>query len=439
MDICVDRATDSDSAEINVTMAEKEVKSTEQPQAPKEFTIKLPSLYGQFDIVAQLQENEEDAAHPPRLLNISKMLRDDPLPAASSRETHIILSTGSGHQKANSFYSDVLSPIFEATGITSTNLHTTKSESSILDLTRDIFFPAANSAIPLRIILASGDGGMVDLINGLLALPHSPSYIPPDIVLLPLGTANALYHSTHPGANTWGLSALTSRTSKPLPTYTATFSPGSRLLVDEARSSLDFGQALHGAVVVSWGMHASLVADSDSATYRQHGIARFKMAAQEALYPSDASLPHAYRGSVSVLRSSSEHPTWVEIHDTVHLYVLATLVSHLERTFCISPSSAPLGGDMYLVHFGPTTGDDAMRIMGLAYQAGKHVDDENVRYEKIEGIRIAMHEADERWRRVCVDGKIVRVEEGGWVEVRKRERGVVNLVLGELSTSAQTF
>jgi hypothetical protein len=86
---------------------------------------------------------------------------------------------------------------------------------------------------------------------------------------------------------------------------------------------------------------------------------------------------------------------------------------------------------MYLVHFGPTTGDEAMRIMGLAYQGGKHVEDEKVRYEKVEGLRIEMREEDERWRRVCVDGKIVRVEEGGWVEVRKRVGGVVGVVLGE--------
>lgn len=413
-------------------MADAEVKSTEEPKAPKEFTLKIPSLCGQFDIIAKLQENEEDATHPPRLLDITKKPRDVPPAASDSRETHIILSTGSGHQKAQSFYDDVLSPIIEATGIKTTNLHITQSESSILDLTRDTFFPAANSGTALRIILASGDGGIVDLVNGLLALPHSDAYVSPDVVLLPLGTANALYHSTHPGENTWGLSSLTSPTSKPLHTYTATFSPGSRLLVDEARSAIAIpNSVLHGAVVVSWGMHASLVADSDSSEYRKFGIERFKMAAKEALYPSDGSLPHAYRGTVSVTHSASGEPKWTPLPESSHLYTLATLVSNLERTFTISPSSTPLDGSMYLVHFGPTTGDDAMRIMGLAYQAGKHVEDEKVRYERIEGIKIEMNEQDERWRRVCVDGKIVRVEEGGWVQVRKRVGGVVGVVLGE--------
>lgn len=412
-------------------MADTAIKSMEERKAPKEFTIKLPSLDGQFDIVAQLEENAEDATHPPRLLNISKKPRDISLPATETLETHIILSTGSGHQKAQPFYTDVLSPVLSATGIPTTNLHTTQSESSILDLTRDVFFPAANAGKHLRIILASGDGGIVDLVNGLLAQPHSSSYVSPNIVLLPLGTANALYHSSHPSpTNTWGLSALTSCTSKPLHTFTATFSPGSRLLVNEARSTAEIpGNVLHGAVVVSWGMHASLVADSDSSEYRKFGIDRFKMAAKEALYPADGNLPHAYFGSVSTTSTSNQ--TWTPLPEEEHLYTLTTLVSNLERTFCISPSSTPLGGNMYLVHFGPTTGDEAMRIMGLAYQGGKHVEDEKVRYEKVEGLRVEMREEDERWRRVCVDGKIVRVEEGGWVEVRKRVGGVVGVVLGE--------
>lgn len=75
-----------------------------------------------------------------------------------------------------------------------------------------------------------------------------------------------------------------------------------------------------------------------------------------------------------------------------------------------------------------------MRIMGLAYQAGKHVHDDKVRYEEVEGVRIEFRgqEQDARWRRVCVDGKIVSVDENGWVEVRRErgERSVLDVVVG---------
>ena len=75
------------------------------------------------------------------------------------------------------------------------------------------------------------------------------------------------------------------------------------------------------------------------------------------------------------------------------------------------------------------SGDEVMRIMTLAYQDGKHVQDKAVAYDEVEGIRIAFEskEEDSRWRRICVDGKIVRVEADGWVEVRKESQQVLKI------------
>jgi diacylglycerol kinase family enzyme len=148
------------------------------------------------------------------------------------------------------------------------------------------------------------------------------------------------------------------------------------------------------------------------------------------LYPEDGSPPHSYHGKLSVLKGGQ----WKEIPEEEHIYVLSTLVSNLEAPFCISPHSKPLDGSMHLVHFGPRSGDEVMRIMGLAYQGGKHVEEEDVRYEAIDGLRIEFRglESDGRWRRICVDGKIVRVERDGWVEVKKsRERGMLDVVVVE--------
>ncbi len=86
------------------------------------------------------------------------------------------------------------------------------------------------------------------------------------------------------------------------------------------------------------------------------------------------------------------------------------------------------------MHFGPLGGEEVGRIMGLAYQGGKHVDEETVAYEEVRGMRIEFLERDGegdvvegRWRRVCIDGLIVRVEEAGWMdvsEVPEAERAV---------------
>jgi hypothetical protein len=65
-----------------------------------------------------------------------------------------------------------------------------------------------------------------------------------------------------------------------------------------------------------------------------------------------------------------------------------------------------------------------------AYKQGKHVDDHRVRYEEIDGLRIAFDDSEEdgRWRRICVDGKIIRVEKGGWVELIKEDTHVLDIV-----------
>jgi diacylglycerol kinase family enzyme len=414
----------------------------ESTNALKIVTLNLPGLDGTFYISAQLHL-QHDPAEVPHLRYYSREPLDPPGPdrSAESRKHHAILSTGSGAKQAVNLWVYAANHILGALGgegvLSKISIHTTESETSILELTRDVILPSANAGTPLRIILHSGDGGIVDLVNGLSAQERSEKYVAPQVVILPLGTANALYHSINAGkGNLWGLQALASTTSKPLPTFTATFSPGARLLTNEGREEEQLPKdaegngILHGAVVASWGMHASLVADSDTTEYRKFGIDRFKMAAKEALYPSDGSPPHAYQGKLSVLTEGQ----WKEVQEEEHTYVLVSLVSNLEQTFCISPASKPLDGSMHFVHFGPRSGDEVMRIMGLAYQGGKHVEEEDVRYESIDGLRIEFRgaEEEERWRRVCIDGKIVRVEADGWVEVRKSQgKGVLDVVVVE--------
>jgi diacylglycerol kinase family enzyme len=405
--------------------------------APKQLTVTLPSADGLSTVEAVL-ELDADATRNPRLAKITKQsAREAGGGVSDVRETHVILSVGSGHQKAANFYHECVGPLLAAVypdDHQKFQVHTTTSATSVLELANDVIFAKANEGSALRIIVLSGDGGVIDLVNGLSSHSTSSSYIAPQIVLLPLGTANALYHSINVGkTNTWGINALASSQSRPLPIFTASFSSGARLLIDEARSeealAIDPSSGrptLHGAVVCSWGMHASLVADSDTSEYRKFGVERFQMAAKEALYPADGSAPHAYKARVSVLKGEK----WTALKEEEHMYTLATLVSNLEQPFCISPHSRPLDGSMHLVHFGPTSGDEAMRLMSLAYQGGKHISDPAIRYEAIDGLRIAFsgREDDARWRRVCVDGKIVRVEQDGWVELQKDTRRVVDIV-----------
>lgn len=104
------------------------------------------------------------------------------------------------------------------------------------------------------------------------------------------------------------------------------------------------------------------------------------------------------------------------------------MVSHLEKTLRISPASRPLDGQMRILHWAPVSAEDVMKILGQAFNDGKHVEDERVLYRGVEGLRIEMLEEEDKWRRICVDGKIVLVNKDGWVEVRTEHRSCIDLV-----------
>ena len=344
---------------------------------------------------------------------------------------YVIISIGSGTGEAQGFFDNVVKPAFTASGLLpfSYYVHTTDSNKSIAKFVSAVILPRANEGVSQTVLLLSGDGGVIDTINVLLSSERSGQYVKPAIGLVAMGTGNALANSTGLNSDlTRGLRQFYRGQPHQLPTLTATFSPDSEILLDEGRKTepvappaADAGE-IYGAVVCSWALHASLVADSDTAEYRKFGSQRFQMAAKELLSPSDGSAPHVYKGQITLFKlDKNGHETRQTLNTQEHGYILATLVSKLEEKLTISPHSKPLDGQLRLLHFGVVASDKVMEIMGLAFQGGSHVDNEAVGYEDVEGIRVDFDERDARWRRVCVDGKIVRVGESGWVEVRKNK------------------
>jgi hypothetical protein len=219
-------------------------------------------------------------------------------------------------------------------------------------------------------------------------------------------------------------------------------SPGSQLVTNEGIDKTAIAPrgfedpkpgeppCVYGAVVCSWGLHASLVADSDTAEYRKHGDQRFYMAAKELLTPSDGSGSHRYKGNVwAIKRNADGGEERCLMGGPEHMYVLVTLVSDLQKGFKISPASKPLDGKLRLVHLGVVEPLEAMRVLDLAGDGGKHVDEKCVDYRDVDGLRIEFLEAEDRWRRICVDGKIILIPKGGWMEVTKERREAVKLIV----------
>ena len=351
---------------------------------------------------------------------------------------HVFISVKSGTCQAATFFNQVIEKGLHALGLSQDQyeVHETSSEESIRNLAFDILAPRANAGYAQTVLLLSGDGGMVDIVNALFQYTRTLKYVKPTIGLFSLGTGNALANSTGlSNGPSRGLRTFLRGSPHDLPTFTVTFSPGSVHLAQEGQMELALnteGSSLgvvHGAVVCSWALHASLVADSDTTEYRKYGAQRFQMAAKELLQPADGSPPHVYKGRVTLFRrdvNGQEYTT--ELDRTEHMYILVTLVSNLEENLKISPDSKPLDGQLRLVHLGDMPSDEIMRILGSAFAGGQHVYEPGVGYDAIEGMRIDFAESDSRWRRVCVDGKIIRVGERGWLEIRRETREVVDLV-----------
>ena len=377
---------------------------------------------------------------------------------STDREVHVIISTHSGSHAAQQYYDDTLSPFLtkHASHLElKKNLfvHTTTLPTSISTLTSKLFLFNAKKGVKNTILLLSGDGGIVDLINTLTTTlqreiddTRPPSiFFKPIVCLFPCGTANAL-------ANSAGivkkepLEVLMTGRARPLPQFEVTFSRSARLVADEGQKRLEFdepgGQSeeasgelgyydpegnvrVYGCVVFSWGLHASLVALSDTVEMRKHGLERFKMAAGQLLEEG-----HVYRGTVKIKAAGSGQWQTLRYKDgekdsNEHKYVLATQVSNLEEKFCISPHSKPMDGSLRLLAIGDESSDTVMKVLTLAYEEGKHIEEcaELITYQEIDSLRIEFDEPDEKWRQVCIDGKIVAIEEGGWVEVRKMPAG----------------
>lgn len=358
--------------------------------------------------------------------------------ADGSRNLHVVVSIRSGTGQAQQYFDDVLSKALVAIGLDrdTYHVHPTKSDKSIMEIAEKIILPRANQGIRQTIVLLSGDGGIVDIVNTLLSASQSDEYIKPIIGLIPMGTGNALANSS--GLNrdaTSGLGRIFRGTPRNIPSFTTRFSLGSVFLTDEGRKTesmpLQSGCGIvHGVVVCSWALHASLVSDSDTTEYRKFGAQRFQMAAKELMTPADGSAPHVYNGKITLYKTDERgQETAEEIPDTKTSYIVATLVSNFEERLTISPASKPLDGQLRVLRFGDISGAHVLRLMGMAMRGGGHERDVMAQYVAINGLKIQFDESDSRWRRVCVDGKIVQVDEGGWMEVRRGNKDIVNLVV----------
>lgn len=372
----------------------------------------------------------------------------DSLRTGPSSSLDVLISVRSGTGLAEKFFTSVLQPLLAILGLkdqghagTEDGVYTatlTKDANTVKEFAKTKFgahdSPDSDTEKFQTVILLSGDGGLVDLLNGI-----HPSTSLPTIALIPLGTGNALFHSLHmphyttspdsPSHLVLALRALLKGRAAPLPTFQASFSPGAHLVDNDAPNSLGSPVSdLSGAIVASYGFHSQLVWESDTPAYRKHGAQRFGMVAAELLKE-----PHSYRASVETPEGRIGTEEEDGKGEVPFNYVLATMVSNLEKTFTISPASEPLDGQLRLVHFAGVTGQRTMEIMGAAYGGGTHVDMEDVGYQAVEQVKVTTFEEDARWRKVCIDGTIVELPQHGTMLVQKSPEPRLKVLVLEAS------
>jgi diacylglycerol kinase family enzyme len=267
----------------------------------------------------------------------------------------------------------------------------------------------------VTIILGSGDGTLHEIINGLS--PESPGGVRQKIasssvrlVLVPCGTANALYCSLFkpdsmlegPAYKLKSLEAFIQDSSViPLTLAVTTIS-------SPPSTQQSYHKVATSAVVTSTALHASILHDSESLRKEMPGIERFKVAAM-------SNITRWYSSQVKLLPALSART--VEIYDpdqktfTAHqdsddhgivdvngpfAYFLSTVnVDRLEPAFRITPlvselvpSEVSLDIVMVRPHRDPTFVTDTLEVrkafaekaivvLTAAYQDGNHI---NLKY-----------------------------------------------------------
>lgn len=413
-------------------------------------------------VICGLKEDEENQNEPFRLLLVrakevpqelldTHLLRELPESLRPGNVFDVLVSTKSGTGRALEFWRRVLQPLLHLAGekpVEPRSLLITESDQSVSNFAKSL--KAQQPNVSTTVVLLSGDGGAVDMLNSCPELPEGS--LAPTMALIPLGTGNALFNSLHkplqitpgPSALVTGLRTLFRGVSAPLPVFKASFSPGSQVVAFKGKNDGGSSDAkgeeaadisrqetavshLYGAIVASYGFHASIVYESDTPEYRVHGSKRFGMVAAELLRES-----HPYAAQIEICRSSSSE--YEAIPRETHGYVLSSMVSNLERTFTVSPASKPLDGKLRIVHFGPVGRERCMEAMMKAYDGGKHVDlkwddGQEVGYEEIAGVKVHVREENERWRKVCIDGTIVDIPQGGTMTVTPQEKGRLQVLV----------
>lgn len=298
-------------------------------------------------------------------------------------------------------------------------LHTTSSPKDAANIGHSISITPP----PHKVIIAGGDGTAHEMMEGV----DSGRW---ELVILPLGTANALYYSFFPDDDT-KLASLH---------LALRGSPPRRLPVTYA----DLGDTvIPSTIVTSTALHAAILNDSERLR-PDHGIERFAMAAMENIsvfFDAEVELVNATQWNHTTRAFEQCEQS---LAGPFAYFTSCTTVDRLEPKFVIAPTrriEPGLEGTMDIVVLRPLRDPDvrgaedrgavwakrAQQVLGAAYQDGAHVNLEYPGGEPVVEVfrctGFVWTPRDEKSRTLCADGSIYQIPQGGSARVEVRSSG----------------
>ena len=109
------------------------------------------------------------AANLPEEFLSKYLIEDLPIHLQPSHELQVIISKLSGTGLATGFFDEILKPVLQTFSIDESRYTVVRTETSksVLDHAKDSLLRSANGGINQTVVVLSGDGGVVDIINGL--------------------------------------------------------------------------------------------------------------------------------------------------------------------------------------------------------------------------------------------------------------------------------
>jgi hypothetical protein len=259
----------------------------------------------------------------------------------------IILNEHAGPQGSSRTLCDQLTARLRSANLSSFHLHETKYPNHAAEIGQRLL---AQSGSDLTIAIIGGDGTLHELINGITAGDTSSGTSRRiNIVLLPSGTANALYHSLFPSTCSSPHFDKLLSVEHVLSSTSSACRPLALLSVAESSNAAQ-KHLYYSHVVTSTCLHAQLLETASSEEWRKlyPGTERFRKAAEKHIGTSNnAHLRLTARDNQGVQKWSPKDASWQTVSKgDLELkggftYFIASLVDRFEATFRITPRSAP--------------------------------------------------------------------------------------------------